>query len=219
MRHHFHHHHRHDEAHDRGFWFIGRHRGGGHGFGPRGGFMGDGQEFRTGRKLGSADLQLLILALLAEKPSHGYELIKALEERSGGFYTPSPGMVYPALTFLEEIGHATVETAGTRKLYHITEEGRAHLEQNRAQADGLLERLAQIGQRMEHVRKAFAGEAGEGDEDEREERGFRGRGFREVMLALRDLKVALHEKKRSSPEEISRIAEVLRRAAAAIRGE
>ena len=64
---------------------------------------GDGMP--GGRKLGSADLQLLLLALLAERPAHGYELIRTLEQRSGGFYAPSPGMVYPALTFLDEIGH------------------------------------------------------------------------------------------------------------------
>src|SRR5688572_29640957 len=87
--------------------FMARHHGG-HGSGRfSAGFMGPpgsrGGDFRTGRKLASADLQLLILALLAEKPRHGYELIKAFEERSSGFYTPSPGMIYPALTYLEEL--------------------------------------------------------------------------------------------------------------------
>jgi len=217
MRHHFHQHHREDAR--EGFWFIGRHRGGGRGFGPLGGFMGGGHEFRTGRKLGSGDLQLLILALLADKPSHGYELIKALEERSGGFYAPSPGMVYPALTFLEEIGYATVEAAGTKKLYSITDEGRAHLEQNRTNVDGLLARLAEIGQRMEGVRKAFAGDEGEGEEGEGDAREFRGRGVREILLARKALKGALHDKKHSSPEEYRRIAEILLRAAAEIRGE
>src|SRR5208282_842328 len=96
---------------------IGRHHGG-RGFGGFvAGFTGGrglgGGSFRTGRKLSSADLQLIILALLAEKPSHGYELIKSLEERSSGFYSPSPGMVYPALSYLEEIGHASVEPEGT----------------------------------------------------------------------------------------------------------
>jgi DNA-binding PadR family transcriptional regulator len=214
MRHPFHHRHC-DEARE-GFFMIGRHRGG-RGFGPMGGFMGGGQEFRTGRKLGSTDLQLLILALLADKPSHGYELIKALEERSGGFYVPSPGMVYPALTFLEEIGHATVEAAGAKKLYSITEEGRTHLEQNRANVDALLAQLAQIGERMESVRKAFAG--AEGEEGEGDEREFKGRGFREILMARRALKAALHEKKRSSPEEYRRIAEILLRAAAEIQGQ
>src|SRR6202020_1345913 len=112
------------------YHFIGRHHGR-HGFAPFGrGFMEGGmggRGFGMGRKLASGDLQLLILDLLAEKPRHGYEIIKALEERSKGFYVPSPGMVYPALTYLEEIGHATVETEGTRKLYQLTDLGRAYL--------------------------------------------------------------------------------------------
>src|SRR5579871_6322474 len=97
----FHHHH------------LGHHHGG-HRFGRFGrGFLdGDpgSRGFGMGRKLASTDLQLLILRLLAEKPRHGYELIKELDERTHGFYVPSPGMIYPALTYLDEIGHATVET-------------------------------------------------------------------------------------------------------------
>src|SRR3979490_1288195 len=115
--------------------FFGRHHAG-RGFGPfgrgfiEGGGMG-GRAFGMGRKLASVDLQLLILGLLEEKPRHGYEIIKALDERSKGFYIPSPGMVYPALTYLEEIEHATVEVDGARKRYHITEAGKKHLESNR----------------------------------------------------------------------------------------
>ena len=121
MRHHHHHH-----SHDTHFFGAPRR---GFGRGRFGGWFADGGElggrgFGMGRKLASADLQLLILELLAEKPRHGYEIIKALEERSKGFYVPSPGMVYPALTYLEEIGHATVETEGPRKLYHLTDLGR-----------------------------------------------------------------------------------------------
>ena len=116
-----------------------------------------GGGFRTGRKLASADLQLVLLALLAEKPSHGYELIKALEDRSDGFYAPSPGMIYPALTYLEEIGHATVEPEGAKKLYRITDEGRRHLQQNRTIVDAILAELARIGGKMEHIRRIFAG--------------------------------------------------------------
>jgi hypothetical protein len=86
---------------------------------------------------------LLLLALLAEKPSHGYELIKALEERSSGYYSPSPGMVYPALTYLEELGHASVEPEGTRKLY-------------RAAIDTLLAQLQQIGRHMQKMRRAMS---------------------------------------------------------------
>src|SRR6202158_3229989 len=75
-----------------------------------------GRGFFGGRKLGSGELQLVILALLEERPRHGYEIIKALEETSKGFYAPSPGMVYPALTYLEEVGYATVEAEGSKKL-------------------------------------------------------------------------------------------------------
>ncbi|MES2909962.1 MAG: PadR family transcriptional regulator, partial [Pseudomonadota bacterium] len=121
------HHERHAARH------AAHHAIGGRGFGGfrfdfGGGFPGEGKGggrggMGPGRKLGSADLQLLILALLAEKPRHGYEIIKALDERSNGFYSPSPGMVYPALTYLEEIGYATVAAEGAKKLYSITETG------------------------------------------------------------------------------------------------
>ncbi len=136
---------------------VGRGRGsGGFGFG-RGepGFMGGGVP--GGRKLSASDLQLVILALLETRPAHGYELIRAIEERSGGFYAPSPGMIYPALTYLDEIGHAAVETEGNRKLYRITDQGRAHLEANRPGVTAMLDALGRIGGRMEQVREAFAG--------------------------------------------------------------
>ncbi|HUC69235.1 MAG TPA: PadR family transcriptional regulator [Stellaceae bacterium] len=199
--------------------WAGRHHRGGRGFGHfAGGFMGGlgwgGQGFRTGRKLAAADLQLLILALLAEKPSHGYELIKALEERSGGFYSPSPGVIYPALTYLEEIGYATVEVEGAKKRYRITEAGRHQLEQNRAAVDAMLSELARIGGKMERVRRAFAGDdAPEADE------GFDPRGSEELHAARRALKQALHQKHHCSPEEARRIADILRRAAAEILGQ
>lgn len=97
------------------------------------GFKGGmfGGDFRMGRKFAAGDLQLVILALLDEQPRHGYELIKLLEERSGGFYVPSPGVIYPALTYLEETGLAEVEAEGAKKLYRITEAGRGRVEENR----------------------------------------------------------------------------------------
>lgn len=196
--------------------FFGRHHGGrglgrfGRGFGDDAG-MG-GRAFGMGRKLASVDLQLLILRLLADKPRHGYEIIKALDERSKGFYVPSPGMVYPALTYLEEIEHATIETDGTRKLYHITNAGRQHLEDHRAAADALFAQFGRVGERMERVRRALSAEEGEEE--------FAGeparRGSRELMRARRDLKLALAGRWDSSPEEQRRIAEILRRAAAEI---
>lgn len=194
----------------RPFAFAGR-RGGRPGLGRfMGGFMGgmgaDGPGFRTGRKLGGDELQLLLLALLAEKPSHGYELIKLLAERSGGFYSPSPGMVYPALTYLEEIGHANVEAEGAKKLYRLTAEGSAYLEQHRAEADAILSQLETIGQRMGDVRRAFSG-----DEDEAQDPA-------DIRQAVHALKHALREKRRAGPEELRRVAEILRRATQEILG-
>jgi DNA-binding PadR family transcriptional regulator len=207
---------------------FGRHHRGFHGFGHGPGQMFGGDAGRggigAGRKLGSADLQLLILALLAEKPSHGYEIIKALDERSNGYYSPSPGMVYPALTYLEEIGHATVEVEGTKKQYSITPEGIAHLEANRAAVDTLLEQLAWIGQRMEKVRRAFNGEReADSSEDFDEPRRHSGRGRHDFMMeirqARRNLKAAMIAKFGAPADEQKRIAEILERAAREIRGE
>jgi DNA-binding PadR family transcriptional regulator len=203
---------------DRAMRWMGRHRRR-HGFkGFRwAGERGHGGDFRWGRKLGSDDLQLLLLALLAEKPSHGYELIKLLEERSGGFYSPSPGMVYPALTYLDEIGYASVETEGAKKLYRLTDAGRAHLEQNRTAADGILNALGRVAERMGAVRRAFGGE-GPADEDFDEESGARAPD--ELRRARRELKRALVDKRgRLTAEEAGRIADILRRATAEILGE
>jgi DNA-binding PadR family transcriptional regulator len=203
--------------HHRLHHFFGRHHGG-RGFGHFGkGFMdgaGDmgGRPFGMGRKLASVDLQLLILGLLAEKPRHGYEVIKALDERSKGFYIPSPGMVYPALTYLEEIGHATVEADGARKLYHITDAGREHLESNRGTADAMFEQFGRVGERMERVRRAMrAEETGEASAGEPERRGSK-----ELQRARRDLKAALIDKWDSPREEQNRIVDILKLATAKI---
>jgi DNA-binding PadR family transcriptional regulator len=203
--HRYHHHHHFPR-------FLGRH-GGGHGAGGRfGGWFAQGGElggrgFGMGRKLASADLQLLILGLLADKPRHGYEIIKALDERSKGFYAPSPGMVYPALTYLEEIEHATVETEGTRKRYHITDLGRRYLEENRSAADSLWTQFERVGERMESLRRAMhAGEQEFGADGE-------GRGSKPLMRARRALKAALADKWDTSAEEQERVAQILERAA------
>ena len=179
---------------------------GGGGFGA-GGFRGRGGGFPRGRKLSSADLQLVLLALLEEKPAHGYELIRALEERSGGFYSPSPGVIYPALTYLEEIGQAEVEVEGKRKLYRITSEGAARLAENREAADALLEAFGRIARRMDRIRAAF-----EGTEETEQE-------MEEHFRAFRTLKRALREKRGSPAEELERFAAILYRAAKDIAGD
>ena len=221
----FHHHHHHDRRHH-----MSRHeRRGFAGFGGRDPSAADPSgagfdHFRRGRKLGSADLQLLLLALLAERPSHGYELIKALDERSKGYYAPSPGMVYPALTYLEEIGHASVEAQGSRKLYQVTDAGKTQLEAQRPHVDALLRQLAYLGERMDAWRSAVDAR-GDGDADAAFERGPGGRGSArrafghpELRAARRSLIGALIDKAESGADEQRRIAAILERAAAEIRG-
>ncbi|UGA38515.1 PadR family transcriptional regulator [Chromobacterium haemolyticum] len=127
-----------------------------HGHGGFGG--GDDESMTRGRKFSSDELQLLLLAMLEERPSHGYELIKALQSRSNGFYSPSPGMVYPALTYLEELGHVTVSQEGNRKCYALAEAGRVSLEQNREQVEWMMARLQHIARKMNSIRRALTGE-------------------------------------------------------------
>ncbi len=130
------------------FWHEGgRGRGGqrGEGMGGHGGghHRGGG---RRGRLFDQGDLRLIMLNLIAEVPRHGYESIKLIEDKTGGAYSPSPGIVYPTLTLLEEMGFATVAASeGARKLYAITAEGKAHLDANRATLDAIAQRMKQIG--------------------------------------------------------------------------
>ncbi|MCC7195777.1 MAG: PadR family transcriptional regulator [Gemmatimonadaceae bacterium] len=92
------------------------------------------------------DLKIIVLQLLDEKPRHGYEIIRELETRSGGRYSPSPGTVYPTLTMLEEMGCASsVEEPGGKRVYSITDVGRKYLAENRATAEDVLDRLADLG--------------------------------------------------------------------------
>jgi len=167
-----------------------------------------GRAFRAGRRLASGDLQLVLLALLAERPSHGYELIKGLEERSGGFYSPSPGMIYPALTWLEEMGHASVAAEGAKKLYSITDAGREYLKNNQDAADAMLGQLGYIGRNMGRVREIFGGYDEEDSGDSQA-----------LAAARRELRQALREKRSAPPEEKGRIASVLMSAAAQIRSK
>jgi DNA-binding PadR family transcriptional regulator len=195
--------------------FFGRHDHGFSHFGKRfmeGGGRG-GHGFGMGRKLASSDLQLLILKLLDEKQRYGYEIIKELDDRSKGFYVPSPGMVYPALTYLEEIGHATVAADGARKLYSITDPGKEYLTKHLAAADALFAQFGRVGERMDRMRRVLDAEDS-GEELDRERRGSH-----ELHRARRDLKLALADKWHGSREEQQRVAAILARAAAEISGK
>ena len=187
---------------------AGRHPGFGRFFGGHWGEGMGGRGFRSGRKLASSDLQLVILALLADKPRHGYEIIKDVEERSGGFYSPSPGVVYPALTYLEEIEYATVETEGAKKLYHITDAGRAHLDSNRAAADASLAPFDWVGCRMDDVREAFENVTGEGGDVHDERHALR----REFQRIRQEFKQAVRSRMHAGAEEQQRVMEILKRA-------
>jgi DNA-binding PadR family transcriptional regulator len=120
-----------------------------------GGFEGFGAEFwgprgrhhrgRMGRVFEQGDLKYVILRLLEEKPRHGYEIIKELEDRFGGAYSPSPGTVYPTLTMLEDLGYAKAETDDSgKKTYAITTEGRAYLAEHSTTVDSIFERIARF---------------------------------------------------------------------------
>jgi len=106
------------------------------------GFGGPRGPGRPGRPLGQGDLRWLVLDLIAAQPRHGYEIIKAIEEALNGHYTPSPGVIYPTLTLLEETGLISGEVHGAKKLYSLTEEGRAEVEAHAADIRAVRERLA-----------------------------------------------------------------------------
>jgi DNA-binding PadR family transcriptional regulator len=209
---------------ERGDFDGHRHHGGFRGrrgfIGRFGGFM-NGPGMRAARMIASGDLQLIILALLSERPRHGYEIIKAIEEHSSGIYTPSPGVVYPALTYLEEMGYASVEQEGNKKQYRITEAGAEHLKKNHENVDEMLDQLARFGRKMAHIRKEYAEQTQEA-EDFASDAGRQIKGEWQKTKAefrgLRDeLKATLYEKLDASAEERARIGEILRRAMEEIR--
>jgi DNA-binding PadR family transcriptional regulator len=107
---------------------------------------------RGPRPFDYGDLRLLVLSMIADQPRHGYELMKAIEERMSGSYSPSPGVIYPTLSWLEDMGYATVDTTEPgRKRYGITPEGQAFLTANRKSVDDVLTRLAPTGTTPEGV--------------------------------------------------------------------
>ena len=148
-----------------GFGFGRGMRGGG--FGPGWGARHEGRGHGRrggGRLFDHGTLRWVLLSLIADKPSHGYELIKAIEARMGGAYTPSPGVIYPSLTLLEDMGAVSVVAEGGKKRYAITDEGRrllvenaealAHAERKMKALRGRADRPARIAQAIETFRAA-----------------------------------------------------------------
>ncbi len=189
----------------RGHWAGGRHghRGFGWGRGRHGGpgGFGGGDMFRVGRMFAQGDLKLLVLALVAEQPRHGYEIIKVIEEKTSGVYSPSPGIVYPTLTFLEESGYLVSESEGSKKLYKITGEGESYLKSNRDLVDVILDRLTAFGRRAAKMRRAF----GLDSENHRLPQV--------VDAAISNLREAASKRVEADEESETKIVEILMRAA------
>lgn len=136
----FHHHH-----HHHGFHSPDPHHG--HG-GPRHG----GGPGRGPKMFDAGAMRFVVLHLIAEKPRHGYELIKEIEALAGGGYAPSPGAIYPLLAMLLDMSHIESSPDGNKKLHAITAEGRAFLEENRQLVDAVLARLNNPGEGRDDVR-------------------------------------------------------------------
>lgn len=170
-----------------------RFRGGRH-WGAR--FGGRGGGFRRGRLFDQGDLRLIALSLIAEKPRHGYELMKAIEDALGGAYAPSPGVIYPTLTLLEEMGHVALHSEdGGKKLYAITDAGRAFLTENEAAVSAARARL-------DAASEAFGGGPAP-----------------QIIRAMENLRTALRLKMARgdlTPEHVAAIARVLDEAAAKV---
>jgi DNA-binding PadR family transcriptional regulator len=141
---------RHDERGERGF---GRH--GRHGFDRFGGRGWGGFERGFGRRerlFDAGDLKIVILKLLSEQPSYGYQLMKTMEERLAGGYSPSAGVIYPTLTMLEEEGLAAATVENNKKVYSVTDEGKAFLQSKEARAEELFKRIDEAGKNFERGR-------------------------------------------------------------------
>jgi DNA-binding PadR family transcriptional regulator len=177
------------EAGGPGMGWGGRGRGG---FGAR---FGRGFGEGRARLFDAGDVKLVILKLLAEQPSYGYQLIKTMEQRLAGGYTPSAGVIYPTLTLLEEEGLAASTTENNKQVYSLTEEGNAHLEASKARVAELFERLEETGRGYERGRSP------------------------ELMKAFMNLRGAVFarvSRESIKPEQIEKITEAINAAARAI---
>jgi DNA-binding PadR family transcriptional regulator len=159
-------------------------------------WVGRGRRGRGGRMFEQGDLKLVILRLLEEKPRHGYEIIKELESRSGGAYSPSPGTVYPTLTMLEDLGYArAVPEEGGKKIYEITDEGKKHLAENSSTVNDVFDKFVKFAE------------------------GFTASPMMEVNQAFRDIAKATYTTATShisDKDKLAKIKEVLGRATADI---
>ena len=125
---------------------------------------------RSRRMFESGELRLVLLKLIGDEPRHGYDLIRAIEDLTGGDYAPSPGVVYPTLTLLQDMG--LIEEApgeGPRKPFQVTDEGRAHLDEKADEIEALFDRLEELAPKESHHGGATIG-----------------RGIQNLMTAVRN---------------------------------
>jgi len=161
----------------------------------RGGWIGHGVGAGRERLFDAGDIKLVILKLLSEQPSYGYQLIKTMEQRLSGGYTPSAGVIYPTLTMLEEEGFTATAIENGKKVYSVTPGGMEFLQANKRRIGELFERLDEAG------------------------RGFRRGRSPEVMKAFHNLRsavVARLFRESVTPEQIRSITEAINAAAKAI---
>ena len=160
---------------------FGRHRGGP--FGRRGPRMFD-----------SGALRLVVLGLIGDEPRHGYDIIKALETRFHGSYSPSPGAIYPMLQMLEEADLVASETTGNKRLYTITANGRSYLDENKPELDKINRQLDEMSGEASHIA---------------------------LMQEIHALRAALHDKLRGgalNPDQLGRLRDILTKARGDLEG-
>jgi DNA-binding PadR family transcriptional regulator len=170
------------------------HRFGGRRGDPRGRFV-RGFAGGPGRLFDGGEMKLVILKLLSEQPSYGYQLIKTMEQRLSGGYTPSAGVIYPTLTMLEEEGLVEASSENNKKVYSVTADGRVYLEKNEAHVREIFERLDEAGRSFERGRSP------------------------EIMKAFINLRgaiVARVSRESVTPEQVRKIVEAINAAAKAI---
>jgi DNA-binding PadR family transcriptional regulator len=137
-------------------------------------------------------LRYIVLQLIAEQPRHGYEIIKDIEQRTGGGYAPSPGVIYPLLSMLEDLGHVVVTQDSNKKLHTITPEGQAFLDENRGFVKAIFARMSRSGR----------------------ERGTHcGRDIKHSLHALKAAVVSKARGEALSEEQLQKIQAILERAA------
>ena len=127
-----------------------------------GGQGGGGRHRRRDRKrmFEGGELRLVLLKLIADEPRHGYQLIKAVEDLTEGDYAPSPGIVYPTLTMLEDMGHIREQKSkDSKKVFEATDDGRTHLEENEEEVEELFEKLEGHGRTRRHGQRPEIGRA------------------------------------------------------------